>query len=78
LIAAEQELKRLRPHFSGKLSRENDTVSLPVIYIVTPTYARPVQKAELTRLQNTLIHVPSLHWILVEDADSRCIRVNKF
>lgn len=22
---------------------------LPVIYIVTPTYARPVQKAELTR-----------------------------
>ncbi|CAB0015838.1 unnamed protein product [Nesidiocoris tenuis] len=40
----------------------------PVIYAVTPTYARPVQKAELTRLSQTLMHVSNLHWIVIEDA----------
>ncbi|XP_061683058.1 galactosylgalactosylxylosylprotein 3-beta-glucuronosyltransferase 1 isoform X6 [Syngnathoides biaculeatus] len=32
---------------------------------------RPVQKAELTRLANTFLHVPNLHWILVEDSQRR-------
>ncbi|XP_064484531.1 galactosylgalactosylxylosylprotein 3-beta-glucuronosyltransferase I-like [Ornithodoros turicata] len=41
---------------------------LPVIYVITPTYARPVQKAELTRLSYTFALVPNLHWIVVEDA----------
>lgn len=41
---------------------------MPWIYAITPTYARPVQKAELTRLVQTFLHVPNLHWILVEDA----------
>ena len=69
LVAREQELKRLYPQSINKLNHQN--VSLPVIYVITPTYARPVQKAELTRLQNTLKHVSALHWILVEDANSR-------
>lgn len=43
--------------------------ALPVIYFVTPTYARSVQIAELTRLGQTLATVPSLHWVLVEDAN---------
>ncbi|XP_030648577.1 galactosylgalactosylxylosylprotein 3-beta-glucuronosyltransferase 1 [Chanos chanos] len=50
---------------------------LPVIYVVTPTYSRPVQKAELTRLANTLLHVPNLHWILVEDSQRRTPLVTK-
>ncbi|XP_023815293.1 galactosylgalactosylxylosylprotein 3-beta-glucuronosyltransferase 1-like isoform X1 [Oryzias latipes] len=41
---------------------------LPVIFAITPTYSRPVQKAELTRLANTFLHVPNLHWIVVEDS----------
>ncbi|RLV98151.1 hypothetical protein DV515_00011066 [Chloebia gouldiae] len=45
--------------------------TLPTIHVVTPTYSRPVQKAELTRLANTLLHVPNLHWILVEDSQRR-------
>ncbi|XP_068600533.1 galactosylgalactosylxylosylprotein 3-beta-glucuronosyltransferase 1 [Brachionichthys hirsutus] len=44
---------------------------LPAIHVVTPTYSRPVQKAELTRLASTLLHVPNLHWILVEDSQRR-------
>jgi len=71
VVAAEQELKRNCPQLSIKLLQQNETEHLPIIYIITPTYARPVQKAELTRLQNTLKHVSSLHWIVVEDADSR-------
>uniref|UniRef100_A0A8C5PG76 Galactosylgalactosylxylosylprotein 3-beta-glucuronosyltransferase n=1 Tax=Leptobrachium leishanense TaxID=445787 RepID=A0A8C5PG76_9ANUR len=40
----------------------------PVIYVITPTYTRPVQKAELVRLLNTFLHVVNLHWIVVEDS----------
>ena len=29
----------------------------PAIYIITPTYARPVQKAELIRMSHTLLLV---------------------
>lgn len=55
-----------------KSLQQNETVvTYPVIYVITPTYTRAVQKAELTRLLNTLSHVPSLHWIIVEDADAR-------
>ncbi|XP_031299195.1 galactosylgalactosylxylosylprotein 3-beta-glucuronosyltransferase 1 isoform X1 [Camelus dromedarius] len=45
--------------------------TLPTIHVVTPTYSRPVQKAELTRMANTLLHVPNLHWLVVEDAPRR-------
>ena len=38
------------------------------IFFVTPTYTRPVQVADLTRLGQTLLHVENLHWILVEDS----------
>ncbi|XP_059481266.1 galactosylgalactosylxylosylprotein 3-beta-glucuronosyltransferase I [Neocloeon triangulifer] len=49
---------------------EEDLISLPVIFAVTPTYARPEQKAELTRLYQTLLLVPNLHWVIVEDAEA--------
>nr|XP_032821039.1 galactosylgalactosylxylosylprotein 3-beta-glucuronosyltransferase 3 [Petromyzon marinus] len=48
---------------------DDDERPLPTIYVVTPTYARLVQKAELTRLAHTLALVPALHWVLVEDAE---------
>ncbi|XP_063068651.1 galactosylgalactosylxylosylprotein 3-beta-glucuronosyltransferase 2-like [Engraulis encrasicolus] len=44
---------------------------LPFVYVITPTYRRPTQKADLTRLANTLGQVPNLHWIVVEDSDKR-------
>jgi beta-1,3-glucuronyltransferase len=43
--------------------------SLPLIYMITPTYSRREQIAELTRLGQTLLNVPNLHWIISEDAD---------
>lgn len=41
----------------------------PTIYFVTPTYPRREQIAELTRLGQTLMHVPHLHWIVADDSD---------
>ncbi|VDN84282.1 unnamed protein product [Brugia pahangi] len=42
---------------------------LPFIYFITPTYRRPTQKADLIRLAQTLVYVPNLYWIVVEDAN---------
>lgn len=46
-------------------------VSLPTIFAITPTYKRYVQKAELTRISQTLTLVPNIYWIIVEDADEK-------
>ncbi|CAH1401126.1 unnamed protein product [Nezara viridula] len=48
---------------------------VPVVYAVTPTYTRPVQKAELTRLSQTFMLVNNLHWIVVEDAPKKSMLV---
>uniref|UniRef100_A0A1B6LSY1 Galactosylgalactosylxylosylprotein 3-beta-glucuronosyltransferase n=1 Tax=Graphocephala atropunctata TaxID=36148 RepID=A0A1B6LSY1_9HEMI len=40
------------------------------LYIITPTYRRPEQLAELTRLAQTLMHIPNLHWLVIEDSTS--------
>ncbi|KAF7261102.1 hypothetical protein EG68_01605 [Paragonimus skrjabini miyazakii] len=41
------------------------------IYILTATYPRLVQRAELTRLCNTLRNVKNIHWIVCEDSESK-------
>lgn len=42
----------------SKESQHLDNKNLPIIYAVTPTYYRPVQKAELTRykITSSLLH----------------------
>ena len=56
----------------GKVLDVNDQ-SMPIIYAITPTYARPQQKAELTRLCYTFLLVPNLHWILIEDSKGKIL-----
>lgn len=51
---------------------------LPVIFAITPTYRRFLQKAELTRTAQTLKHVKNLHWIVVEDSHERTNLVKRF
>lgn len=55
------------------LSDSND----PTIYFITPTYARHVQKAELTRLSHTILLVNNIHWIVVEDDNQKTDLVSK-
>ncbi|KAF8776997.1 galactosylgalactosylxylosylprotein 3-beta-glucuronosyltransferase I-like [Argiope bruennichi] len=52
--------------------------SKPKIFMITPTYARPVQKAELTRLSHTILLVTNIHWIVVEDAENKTALVTNF
>ena len=46
--------------------------------MITPTYARHTQKADMTRLLYTLLHVPNLHWIIVEDSETKTDLMVKF
>ncbi|XP_043261562.1 galactosylgalactosylxylosylprotein 3-beta-glucuronosyltransferase I isoform X1 [Colletes gigas] len=59
-------------------SGKREYADKPTIYVITPTFARPVQKAELTRLSQTFLHVPNLHWIVVEDAAIKTMLVTRF
>ncbi|XP_076315061.1 galactosylgalactosylxylosylprotein 3-beta-glucuronosyltransferase S-like [Tachypleus tridentatus] len=47
--------------------RDNRNIELPTIYIITATYARANQILEITRLAQSLMHVPNIHWLVVED-----------
>ncbi|KAJ6657029.1 hypothetical protein lerEdw1_003030 [Lerista edwardsae] len=73
--AKEKKLSQLQNEVKRLQGREKvpepAVQALPVIYAVTPTYARLVQKAELVRLSQTLLHVKNLHWIVVEDAPGK-------
>ncbi|RWS24128.1 glucuronosyltransferase sqv-8-like protein [Leptotrombidium deliense] len=42
--------------------------SKPVVYVITPTYTRPTQMADLTRFAQTLMLVKNILWIVVEDS----------
>ncbi|CAH0562304.1 unnamed protein product [Brassicogethes aeneus] len=58
---------------AGTLNRINECLNygsenLPPLYIITPTYRRSEQLAELTRLSHTLMLVPNLYWLVIEDA----------
>lgn len=46
-----------------------ENYNFTTIYAITPTYWRYVQKAELTRISQTLQLVPNIHWIVVEDSE---------
>ncbi|CAG2120073.1 unnamed protein product, partial [Medioppia subpectinata] len=46
---------------------------MPIIYIITPTYSRPTQIPEMTRLAQTLMHVKNILWIVVEDSTTKSV-----
>lgn len=65
-------------HSINKLHDNPSRPEKPMIYAITPTFTRPVQKAELTRLSQSFKHVPNFHWIVVEDAQEKTRLVARF
>ena len=72
-----KKLKLLGITKSENAFRREDS-QIPTIYFITPTYKRLTQKADLTRLSQTLLHIPKLHWILVEDSNEKTDLVKRF
>lgn len=52
-------------------SHSHSQLALPPLYIITPTYYRAEQLPELTRLSHTLMLVPNVHWLVIEDAHTK-------
>ncbi|KAK0087695.1 hypothetical protein PV325_000352 [Microctonus aethiopoides] len=59
-------------------SKESVNNNGPIIFAITPTFKRPSQKAELTRLAQTFLHIKNFHWIIVEDSNERTKLVTNF
>lgn len=84
LQEAEKQLSLLRQqHLDAAMLRSHDkkfsvSAHQTTLFLITPTHTRPEQKAELTRLSQTLLHVPNLHWIIVEDSAAKTALVSKF
>lgn len=57
------------------LTKSNE--SLEPLYIITPTYRRPEQIPELTRMSHTLMLVKNVHWLVIEDATVATKQVTK-
>ena len=70
--------KRKYAEVTGKVLDVDSDVESPTIFVLTGTYPRLEQKAELTRLCNTLLLVPKLHWIIVEDAKNKTDLMTRF
>ncbi|XP_077999913.1 galactosylgalactosylxylosylprotein 3-beta-glucuronosyltransferase 3-like [Glandiceps talaboti] len=70
-------LRRQYPNAVEYISQVMDD-DIPTIYAITPTHTRHVQKAELTRLSNTFLHIKNFHWILVEDSETKTPLVTNF
>ncbi|KAK7140256.1 hypothetical protein R3I94_012767 [Phoxinus phoxinus] len=77
-VQQRQVVRTTRTSSSSTSSSGSNTTSPPVIYAITPTYNRAVQKAELTRLANTFRQVPQFHWVVVEDSNSHTELVSRF
>ena len=42
-----------------------------IIFVITPTYSRPTQMADMTRLSQTLSLVKDIIWMVIEDSHLR-------
>jgi len=75
-----KEIKKLKKGCTSRASSHDseDSVEPEPIYLITPTYARLTQKADMTRLMYTLMHVENLHWIIIEDHDEKTQLITKF
>lgn len=58
-------------------SSPSEEFSEETLFIITPTYRRPEQIPELTRMAHTLMLVKNVHWLVIEDATVATKQVTK-
>ncbi|XP_054161530.1 galactosylgalactosylxylosylprotein 3-beta-glucuronosyltransferase S-like [Oppia nitens] len=51
-------------------------IERPVIFVITPTYSRPTQMPDMTRLSQTLLLVKDIFWIVTEDSQTKSQQVS--
>ena len=56
---------------SDSESHTVEQVSSQSVFAITPTYARFTQKVDLTSLCQTVMHVPNMIWIVIEDSNEK-------
>ncbi|XP_050425601.1 galactosylgalactosylxylosylprotein 3-beta-glucuronosyltransferase P-like [Adelges cooleyi] len=72
LLGITRQIARYVVYSSGcNVSPVNGSPSPSTIYIITPTYRRPEQIADLTRMAQTLMLVRDIHWLVVEDSEAK-------
>ena len=64
-----EKLINSTPQESPTQVKSNET--LPILFVISPTYSRLTQKSDLTSVCVTLMHVPNLVWIVVEDSNQK-------
>jgi hypothetical protein len=69
-------LKNVHPMIAHALGTYNTYDKKSTLYIVTPTYKRNTQMADLIVMRNTLVLVPKLVWILIEDSSTKTDRIS--
>ena len=63
---------------TSSMHSKGNEKDVPIIYMITPTHSCDTQKADLTRLCHTLMHINNLHWIVVEDSIQKTSLVTHF
>ncbi|XP_011638621.1 galactosylgalactosylxylosylprotein 3-beta-glucuronosyltransferase P [Pogonomyrmex barbatus] len=69
--------KAVTPPPSRSPTPPSEESSEEPLYIITPTYRRPEQIPELTRMAHTLMLVKNIHWLVIEDAAVATKQVTK-
>ena len=65
-------------YFTRLVALKGSNLTKTPLYVITPTYSRPSQRAELTRVSQALSGVENVVWIVVEDSQDKTLRVTEF
>uniref|UniRef100_A0A0X3Q4E0 Galactosylgalactosylxylosylprotein 3-beta-glucuronosyltransferase n=1 Tax=Schistocephalus solidus TaxID=70667 RepID=A0A0X3Q4E0_SCHSO len=66
------------PFYLKKFEEPMEVLQNQTVYVITPTYSRLTQKADLVSLRSTLSNLDFIHWIVVEDAHEKTPLVTQF
>lgn len=66
LFEAERQLVHCDSELGHKMNAMLEDGAQKSIYVITPTYTRPSQQAELSSLAQSLAHIPYLTWVVME------------